>query len=1612
LNYESQLLSSLGKSPLLAEKHSRLLIPQFFSIARHAVDDDDASTHLSTRQLQQRTSSYLELLAKFVNPKAAFRTEELHTLYLDILSKGEPKLQTLALSCLLTYKSPNLVPYEDYLKALLEESKFRDTLTHFQLGVDSEVINPEHRHEIVSVSIRLLYGIMTSRRGRGSTSQGLAARKQAVLTSMSGCTSEELVTLVDLMLEPFGKGDVVGRQQLGYLSLLHDVLRYLAPQTADHWARLLQNTIDLVSNAQARLTKDADQAMEVDGDDDAEEEEEDEKVSKGLAPLRNVRSTGIKRLVQFLRSNVDFDFSPYMVNIFSSIISPRLDKLEVENTQAPSGTLEIIAALAASAKTARSLIQFDERALPKTFACMTAVRVKPSVIARVFDIIDSLLADEDENDDKTTTKEVLLPHIKPLLENIIGLVSNLGQTGGVEDLTKRLLSILSRLSSVVSDGQQAQQLATLLGPMLRQSGRQMPEKAKMNVLNTLQRLYAISPDFADTKSEFFTRNYDLISNLFQSLFYPASRRALVGVLETFGVVDQSLKGSIKVVADINAYSTRRMEEPDFDRRLTAFASITDGSIEELPKTTREWLPLIRSVLFFIQEPEELSIRTNASAVLRRFVELVGNRSEGVFVELLQHAIVPGLKRALRSKLELVRGEALLVFSHAIKTCEGVAMLRELQPLLGQGEEDDTNFFINISHIQVHRRARALRRLRDTISEHDISEASLSTIFLPILDHIIAGSTDVTDHHLINEAILTVGGIAGKLKWSRYNTLVMRYLRLGQTKTPQQKLYIRAVSSVIDHFHFDLGREKEKGEDVDVVDVLDTDAIGDEEEDIVDAKVVDGATSTRISEVVLSRILPALGKFVAQKDEADDTVRIPLALPTVKLASRLPGDSANVEVLKTISTISQILRSKDQDTRDIARDTICKITVFLGPEWLVRVIKELRTALQRGPQKHVVAVVTHAILVLATTEAADRFGNLDEAVQEAVEISAEVIWGESGKDVANEGFKTKMREVRGASSRGFDTFQLVSRLVTPAKIGAVLTPLREVMHASQAVKTMQHVDETLRRITIGLNANPRLHPEDLLNLVHSLISGDSSYIKPKRKAPKGSQAADSHRVQMKRDMKEDIDFYHLNAHKFVAFGLDLFVTAFRRGKFAFDNPDILSRLGPLVNTVGNTLYSPTSSVLLLGLKATAAIARCPLPQIEPALPVYIANIFKTIKNAGGTAETELAQTALKTLAVILRDCKSSSITDSQLKYLLEIITPDLEETDRQASVFAILRSVVSRKLVVPEIYDLMERVSGIMITSQSTHVQEQCRGALMAFLLDYPQGEGRLKNQMTFLARNLSYEFESGRVSVMELLGAGLSKFSEGLIEDYGDLWLISLVQVFTNDDSEKCRNMAGALIRGLYLRFEGEHRVRIRGILNTWVEGRDESPELGNAALGVYGLLADVEDEEDLQTDLIKVVDPVVVESARSLAKAEASDSVFDGLELDYATPNYALTALSKAIKVRPGLTEQTSWDSVVAHLLFPHDWVRFAATKCLVMVVSGDRMLELLGGEEGLLDIAKKCCLALRGSKSDTGDVVVVDGKLADQIVKLLFNISKHWAVSCATISTKGTADMIIIVW
>jgi len=1117
VSYHTQLLATLGECSSLAEKHNRDLVPLFLS----TIPDHDSPAKNDRRKL----TLWLTLFSKFSNPKALYTTADLQSLYTTLLSHPDRSLQRLALKCIFAYRSPHLTSHQDTLTALLDDTRWRDELTKLNL----DEIDDGDRPEFIETFIRLMYGLMLEKRGNSKTGE----RRGAVISAFGGCSDEELGLFVELMLGSLRKEDLMDAegkfvtrpvpesfsepQQVGYLNLLEGVLRNLGSRLLSFWPVLLGSTLDILAHAQKRIEGEKNDIEAPEPEEDVGEE--DAKVSTSTSrTFKTIRQLSLKRFAQFCKSPVDFDISPFIHAAFQTAISPRLPVFAQENSQAPSALLELFYIWATKPEQAIFLAAIDHRTLPSIYDCMVSPGVKPTVISRVLDIIEALLSLS--SSDEEVSSLVLRPHIPKLLECLATAIERSKDVAAASNvLGHRQITILSELAPHLTDAKQASILLTLFSPSLKKPPKVVPETVKANMIGIISNIFPLIPDLQDPNSPSFHKAFMLLSQLMQSLRTRPARSALISAYQKLVEVDPSLSPLSSLIDDLNAYSTRRIEEPDFDRRISAFTQL-DGDLSRT-FTLTQWIPILYNMLHFIQDAEELALRTNSATVLRIFVDIVSKTSDGEWEGILMKNVYPGLKNGLRSKHELVRAEILAVIAHAVTVCRNIPALQEMRILLADGDEE-VNFFNNVHHVQIHRRIRALRRFGEWCGEGQLRSSTLADVFLPLIGNYI-GACDSIDHHLVTEAINTTGSIARCLAWGAYNNLIHQYLRLVKQKDSSERVYVRAIVAILDNFHFNMDESV----------VMEGDA-----DENVDAEELDSKKAqemTRIADSVHSRLLPALLHHLERRDENEDTIRIPIAVGITNVAKHLPDPARTTQVTRLLTILSQAFRSKSQETRDLTRDTLCRIAVALGPEFLPDIIRELRGALLRGPHLHILAVVTHALLVHLTSPGnSGRFTNFDNCVEDIAYVSAEVIFGESGKDTRSEGFKSKSREVRSSSAKGFDSFSILAKHITPGKISALLHPIRAIMQETEGLKVLQLADDVLKKIAGGINSNERISPPDLLSLCQTLITQNAKFLQavPVVKKNRSKKGEGSAIVQLKRTSHVDSNHYANNSFRFV------------------------------------------------------------------------------------------------------------------------------------------------------------------------------------------------------------------------------------------------------------------------------------------------------------------------------------------------------------------------------------------------------------------------------------------------------------------------------------------------
>ncbi|KAJ1721435.1 U3 snoRNP protein [Coemansia erecta] len=1310
-----------------------------------------------------------------------------------------------------------------------------------------------------------------------------------------------------------------------------------------------------------------------------------------------------------------FDFTPYVACIFGTAVEPRLALLSAENSQAPSALLRLLRAWTLSPRHLPYLCDRAPGALAALVDLLVAPKVRADVVGLVLDVLQALL-DYDEQPaaavlgsaeraaevGRSVRRAVqmhvarVLGHLRTCFAATPLFTDPQGSGHGGAALAMRQIHILARLADYATQRDDARALVDLLLPVLRRPNALVPERAKADVLRTMRRFVplVLAADTAAMEGEadedstgvlrrrLLATYLDSVSAALGRLRNEGARQALVDILGQLAAADRQLSGvrssaertpletAFHVVGGLHATvvpdGTQLVVKsgPDYDRRLEMFAELNEqlwcaegtGAMD-----ARAWVPVVHALLFFAQDEEEASVRANAAFGVCRFVTRVARALEldqeaeetRALAQVLTQVVLPAVRFALASRSEEVRGEFVGVLRRAVRECGAhVGQLRDLLPLELNGDEE-SNFFYNVVHIQVHRRMRALRRLRAALAvdetpaadkmdveggaeseaeaeaeaeaetdDMDVdskeaepakqglfrpSPANIRGLLVPLVEHwALAEDSAAASAELTNEAVLTVGALGSLMPWPHYYASLRRYLALGSKSAAMEKRSTRLAVALLDTFHFDVRH-------------VPVDKAGRPLESAA-AGAGEAAEPVRIHQALLSAVLPALRKRLAETTEDNMPLRAPLALALVRLLTALPQPTIDAQLPGVLTAICHMLRARAQSARNATRDTLIRILKFLGPSYLGFLVKELDSSLARGPQRHILSYTVYTLLKeLAPT--LEGPGLIDYAVEPLVRILVEDIFGNVGTEKDTEDWVTKTKEARVHHAP--DCFEILASTCSLDALPLLLAPLRGVLAETDTPKRTKAADGVLRAISLGLNRNRAYDAPAVLTFCHSVVS---QHVQLAQRAAKDTKKARMEAERLKRLQPSGDDevtvhmrrssvgvkrnYLQANAHRLVEFGLGVVYYGLKRSRFDAADAQVLGMLDPFVDLAGDALYSRYDSLITLACKTWTLLVRLPLPSVGAGIRAVVKRLFAIFRNAA-TTNSDMVQNCFKLLAALLRsphaECSQDSSSSSkplldqeQLRDLIDFIRPDIEEPERQATAFNLIRAVLSRRLLVDSLYTLLDAIRELMVTAQADNMRELCRLTWFQFLMDYPLGERRLSAAMAFIVQNASgYVFESGRTSALEIMGVIVDRFADDvLLPRAAEPFLLALVLIIAKDESPRCREMAAHLLPRLVARFDQERVRRLWALIDQWAKGiapggrgtEDEEQEqegaagaegrakaakrreLGRAALQCYGLVIEPLGDRFVGRipELLRTVDAALTVSLRSWKQAEA----------------------------------------------------------------------------------------------------------------------------------------------
>ncbi|KYQ90452.1 HEAT repeat-containing protein [Tieghemostelium lacteum] len=1552
----------------------------------------------SKNQSVQLYLHYLDLFSQFKKPTKIYQEQLLKQVFKLSMSSSEPKIQLKSLQCYLLWQQPELVPYKKNLENLIQDKTMKEEMAKFIVSKDSpnSSVIKEHRSEVIPLVINILMTKMNKKAYNNRSS--IDTQRSNIFSYLSGLYPEELSTIFQKILSPFASVSTLPHidvqsyflnilqpliKQFGSLLISHIdqiikvILQLVNQPTPDH--NMLSNTrkskvsiTQIKSQSYKRFSEILRQFPKLDYKNSVKE------VFKSFSTLLSTMnqytvSDGFKKcllvvsenhlLVHYL--NQDITLLPKLFTFINSkphqeVIIQIIENILLAIDPTESGSQEIS----------------DKYWLV----------LKPH-ISDIINAIKSTLLSKLSLKSNSSKQLVLSP----------------------SKLSKRPLALLTEISKFAQSPEQASQLLELLVPFLR-CQKYDDDDLILSVLTIFKNMLALIPNpesHVATMSQLFgvfktrvTRSIlcEIFLILGEKVSYMSELSKLLDKLNAYTKKSVTLE-TYDYERRLEAYSyindnlmttltpqqlypvlinyVHFLKDRDFSIKNSSATGLSKlikhlgESIHKNDKSPEHQEKLKLLKLVFIGQ---MKLSFNDKEYRDEFLQLFNQLLSGFNShEMFYPDLVPLLFSGNEDRNFFVN------YYHIQKHRKKVSFFG-LKTLLLQ----DTN-------------------------EVPFSSESLNQILIPLAIQTILETSIKDGGAILGEVVKTFGAIAKKLEWRQYFALLKTLISTMDLHATRYKMFLKTLCEVIDEFHFFIDPKEisldinssavkiktisvkkpknstaqENGKSVTPMDVetqeernemeYEDGVINQSKNVVVEIQKKQAKNiSEEIHNAIINALVPQLNKYLIKQKQVDQkskdramessqadsrnegVVNLPIALAILKLYKLLPDKTSKLLYPNLIGKLCFGLKSKENEIREQTRETLVQVMDTLGYTFFPFILQEMRNVLKHGYQKYVLSYTLHALLNVLSKSLVP--GTLDSQAKVIMEIIVEDLFGEPS--VLRE--QTNMKDYNEAKSpRSLDTLRLLAQIVHYTQATELLIkPIHEIISISTNPKLLPTLQEMIKKISKGIRMNQSFQFKDLSILVYQLMTkGDQIIVKDKSEVnpyislkPTFEETFSIQEDPSKKKQKELTSSRFTASNIFKELATSLLLSSIKR-KDQIELKEYLGMLDPFISFISKNIENPETRIVYLTLKCLLLVFNLELPSMQSRLQEFTIQVLNRLQRDQGNEK--ITNACLEMIILILKSRQfveeKKLLTDTQIQGILSIIKQHLamnnSDQNTQRSLM-MLHALILKKTMIPEIYDLMDMSCSIMIRSFKPHIQNMISQILIDFILFYPMGDARLKDQITFLIKNLTYQVEEGRLIVLKTIQHIINRFPEEVLNTYAQVLYLPMVVRLGNDTSAKCRELVGQNIKMLLEAVGHQVLDKIYQITVLWYES-NKNPAMTRVSAQILGIIAQSSSFNHFQKYIKPLLAPTVkyLEHTLSLLSEKENESQLlsigdsDETNEDSSTklPGWQLSysilcSFEHILQSNKSLVNskdfESFWLTTVQYLNYPHIWVRTSVTR------------------------------------------------------------------------------------
>lgn len=994
---------------------------------------------------------------------------------------------------------------------------------------------------------------------------------------------------------------------------------------------------------------------------------------------------------------------------------------------------------------------------------------------------------------------------------------------------------------------------------------------------------------------------------------------------------------------------------------------------------------------------------------------------GLLLESTASAKTSILRREFcQSLAELVEHSDMLTND---KSCPDAQIFSLLKDATRQ-QDRESNFFHNLVHMQAHRRGRALRWLQKELLGKEAKETLfgteefnarvlLASRFAFPLGLCAALESDYIDdtrsnrpsrHNEAKEsarkdvtvwAISLAGASAQWLPWSEYKSTIIGLMRRlkGSVENKQDNMLYKVVVKVAEGFpsleneeSLEYASRKQFLVDVLLPKMLLHVSKGGSEDPLVDTSGKSFA-----------------GNEGSQHRRGTPTIfRAPIAIAAGHLLTRLPETDINTFVSLLVNPLANALRSRMITTRDSAKKALITVLLLLGSKYLLYVLRQVLAALSQGFRKDACVYVIHSILV-AVKEHNDNSSSENSSMLFVIDDACEVIAShladefESGTSVIMNDFQdpntssTRQKQASARAAKALECEEMLAELISFDKSAhAIIKPLNRLLTKSPSVKVSSRVENALQKLVIGFSRNSSMTPKNAIGLCQGFVFPIANN---KPAADDGDQNAGTSRTRVEPHGGMVVDY------RVIKFGFLFLKSVLSKNMSVIaskssDCTELQLMLEPFLPMVLEALQTKHDSLKLLAFQVAQKLLKVPLRKRKDIAEKVSEIIVEVLSQSAGVLShsDDLFNSCLRAAAILFHEFGESGLKNvptERVEALVTIACNCIENgsIDARTAALAFLRATISARIVIPAIYDAIEKVNDMAIRAQSAALRSACTSLSIAFMTSFPVGSKRVRQQLEFFVRNLNYELADGRLAALEALNTIILKFPAEVLENECEYLFLALVASMARDLDGRCRSSSSVALQQLFRKIPAGRKIV-------------DMLKMASVLLGAKSSMSSV--EENVDAKLPKDAEVVLSGALAFTAVCKSGRLTLTQLGLVVRVLLAALKASSGEVQweityallqgLEAGLNAQGEvsqshrlevqlyfsplWKMMPRLLLDKHQWIRLSSARLLGKHLSasggrearrehvGTKQFSVFWGGDGLVrSLLRSCCLQLEAN-------------------------------------------------